>query len=80
MPKVIICEPVIYCPVCGFKRDPNNHKDAMVITGIDPIINGTADSRYISFECVQCKTKLVYDTKEETIRIRKLIRSRKNDV
>ena len=53
------------------KVDPNNHKDAMVITGIDPIINGTADSRYISFECVQCKTKLVYDTKEETIKIKK---------
>ncbi len=73
MQKVIIGEPVIYCPVCGFKRDPNNYIDVTVIAGIDPIIKGCADSRCISFECVQCKTKLVYDTKEETIKIKKII-------
>jgi len=51
MPNIIICEPVIYCPVCGFKREPNHYKDVSVIPGIDPIIRDAADSRYIAFEC-----------------------------
>ncbi len=72
MSNVIICEPVIYCPVCGYKREPNHYKDVSVIPGIDSIIRDAADSRYIAFECAKCKTKLVYDTKEETIKIKKI--------
>lgn len=74
MSAVIICEPIIYCPICGFKRDPNNHNDIHnIILGINSFIKrnvkNTSDNRCIAFECANCKTKLIYDTKEETIKI-----------
>lgn len=71
MPIVIKSEPVVHCPVCGLMRKPVYYRDISVIPGINPIIKKIFEHRYIAFECEQCKTKLIYDTKKETIKIKK---------
>lgn len=70
MPVVGI--PGIYCPVCG-------HKNSMFVlyTNSGHVLPATIKvllnicARHISFECEQCKTKLVYDRKKDIIKIKK---------
>lgn len=59
----------ICCPVCGHKLK-SFHK----VVGMYPFILRKLlelSTRYVNFECCQCNAKLIYDTKKETIKIKK---------
>lgn len=72
MPIVVFnSEPVIYCPVCGLRRERKYYRDVSMVPGVNPIAKKIFDHRYIVFECEQCKANLIYDTKKETIKIKK---------
>lgn len=71
MPIVFNSEPVIYCPVCGLMREPKYYRDVSMVPGVNPISKKIFEHRCIAFECKQCKTNLIYDTKKKTIKIKK---------
>lgn len=65
----------IYCPVCGYKYISEPYIE--YVDSFHPIIVKVVEhtlkssTRYINFECERCKTKLVYDRKRSTIKIKK---------
>lgn len=67
----------LYCPICGYKYES---KPYFIIGFLPPpvtisqkLVKKLIDfkPRYVSYECCQCKTKLIYDRKKETIKIKK---------
>lgn len=70
-----------YCPVCGHKYE---HKTDFMIGLLPPFLPPPVTipqrlaaklvdfkTRYVNYECCQCKTKLIYDRKKKTIKIKK---------
>lgn len=73
MPIVVNSEHVIYYPVCGHMHRYNGiiQSPIMYPLIVKIALKINSNDRYINFECEQCKTKLIYDTKKETIKIKK---------
>ena len=64
-----------YCPVCGHKYETTQYFSGFwqPVTITQKLIKKIMDlkTRYINVECCQCKAKLIYDRKKETIKIKK---------
>ncbi|MDE7302980.1 MAG: hypothetical protein K2N60_06645 [Oscillospiraceae bacterium] len=64
-----------YCPVCGYKYESKPYFSGFwqPVTITQKLIETIMDlkTRYVNVECCQCKTKLIYDRKKETIKIKK---------
>lgn len=70
----------LYRPVCGHKYE---HKTDFIIGFLPSLLPPVTipqrlaaklvnlKTRYIDYECCQCKTKLIYDRKKEIIKIKK---------
>lgn len=64
-----------YCPVCGHKYESKQYFSGFLppITITQKLVEKLVDfkTRYVNYECCQCKTKLIYDRKKEIIKIKK---------
>ncbi len=65
----------LYCPVCGYKYEfvPYTNTSGIPNIRINFILKTMLklNTRYVNYECQQCKTGLIYDRKKKTIKIKK---------